>query len=59
VTKINEHFPVHPSVRQPTYRHASETARSSNGAGGEVAREMYSGKTPGGANATPTDQGKP
>jgi hypothetical protein len=44
--KAQEHFPVHPSVRQPTYRHASETVRSDNDAGGKVDAERYVGRGP-------------
>jgi hypothetical protein len=52
MTKINEHGSA-PETPSPIYRHASETVRSTNEAGGEVPRSNYADKTPN----TPITQG--
>jgi hypothetical protein len=39
-TKVNEHGNTPPDLKSPIYRHASETQRSDNDAGGKL-RQQY------------------
>jgi hypothetical protein len=58
-TKINEHGSTPQQLKQPVYRHASETVRSPNDAGGKVERSDYSqGPLPQRQGGTAPDQPK-
>ena len=45
-TKISEHGSTPKDLAPPIYRHASETVRSTNDAGGKVERSNYADKAP-------------
>ncbi len=44
--KVNPNLPPPSDLQSPLHRHASETVRSRNDAGGEVDRSQYAGKGP-------------
>jgi hypothetical protein len=53
MTKVNPNSPIPPSVQHPTYRHASETVRRDNDAGGKVEADQYVGRGPATPQNTP------